>query len=103
MIARPAGIELYRDTARYITVAGVARSDGAALPPLDDLIDTLLARHAFGQKASALDFNTAGPQQSLDYDAIIKNGAPEGQRSEAFQAAVWHLGRSGLVRRAAKL
>jgi primase-polymerase (primpol)-like protein len=91
-----AGIELYRDTARYITVSGLETSHCAALPPLDDLIDTLLARHAFGQKASALDFNTAGPQQSLDYDAIIKNGAPEGQRSEAKhfrpRSGIWQVG-----------
>jgi hypothetical protein len=83
-----AGIELYRDTARYITVSGLETGHCAELPPLDHLIDTLLARHGYGQ-AQPLDFNTAGPQRERDYEALIQNGAPEGERSEFFQAVVW--------------
>jgi hypothetical protein len=89
-----AGIELYRDTARYITVSGLEASHCAELPPLDRLIDTLLARHVHGQ-AQPLDFNTAGPQRELDYEALIQKGAPEGERSELFQAVVWHLAGQG--------
>jgi hypothetical protein len=89
-----AGIELYRDTARYITVSGLETGHCAELPPLDQLIDTLLARHGYGQ-AQPLDFNTAGPQRELDYEALIQNGAPEGERSEFFQAVVWHLAGQG--------
>jgi primase-polymerase (primpol)-like protein len=52
------GIELYRNTARYITVSGLEKGHCAELPSLDELIDTLLARHAYGQQAgTALDFN----------------------------------------------
>ena len=43
-----AGIELYRNTARYITVSGLEIGECAALPPIDGLIDTLLARHGGG-------------------------------------------------------
>ena len=44
-----------------------------------------------------LDFNDAGPQaSSIDYDAVIRDGAPEGQRSELFHACVWHLAAKGM-------
>src|SRR5262249_11370446 len=39
--------------------------------------------------------NDAGPQSSIDYEDLIRNGAPEGERSEAFQAVVWHLAAKG--------
>ena len=90
-----AGIELYRDTARYITVSGLENSHCAALPPLDALIDTLLERHTFGQRSEKLDFNDAGPQRTLDYDDLIRNSVPEGERSELFQSVVWHLASQG--------
>jgi hypothetical protein len=90
-----AGMELYRDTARYITVSGLQIGECAELPPLDGLIDTLLARHALGRQSGKLDFNDAGPQRQLDYDDLIRNGAPEGERSELFQAVVWHLANQG--------
>jgi hypothetical protein len=90
------GIELYRNTRRYITVSGLEKSHCTELPPLDNLIDTLVARHACGQQPGMpLDFNSAGPQRSLDYDDLIQNGAPEGERSELFQAVVWHLANQG--------
>jgi hypothetical protein len=93
-----AGIELYRNTARYITVSGLEVGDCAALPSIDDLIDTLLARHGGGPTRmddGTLDFNAAERQRLFDYDALIRNGAPEGERSEAFAAAVWHLAGQG--------
>src|SRR5262245_33730392 len=89
-----AGIELYRDTARYITISGLEMEPiCAALPPLDRLIDTRLARHS-GEPAG-LDFNDAGRQDGADYDDLIRDGAPEGDRSEKFQAVVWHLAGKG--------
>ena len=93
-----AGIELYRDTARYITVSGLEVGECAALPPIDGLIETLLARHGGGPARmddGPLDFNAADRQRLFDYDALIRNGAPEGERSEAFAAVVWHLAGQG--------
>jgi hypothetical protein len=93
-----AGIELYRNTARYITISGLEIGHCAALPSLDDLIDALLARHSGGRTRAedgTLDFNTAERQKLVDYDALIRNGAPEGERSEAFAAVVWHLAGQG--------
>src|SRR5262249_20473045 len=81
---RAAGIELYRNTARYITISGWQIGQCAELPPLDAFIDMLFARHS-GQAAGGLDFNDAEPQASPDYDDLIQNGAPEGERSELFQ------------------
>lgn len=87
-----------------------------ALPKFDALFDALYARFADVERRPAasecdfapglvigieeiepekeeasglLDFNDAGPQQ--DYQTIIENGAPQGERSEEFQRVVWHL------------
>jgi hypothetical protein len=91
-----AGVELYRNTARYITISGLERGSCATLPSLDNFIDTLFGRYT-GQArhGGELDFNDAGPQSAPDYDNLIRNGAPEGERSEAFQAVVWHLAGQG--------
>jgi primase-polymerase (primpol)-like protein len=57
-----AGIELYRNTARYITISGMQFGEGPALlPPIDEFIDRLFTRHAAG-KAQGLDLNEAGSQ-----------------------------------------
>ena len=46
--------------------------------------------------SAKFDFNNAGPQEAaVDYQGLIENGAPEGQRSEEFQRAVWHLASQG--------
>jgi hypothetical protein len=49
-----AGIEVYRNTARYITISGLETTTCAELPPLDDLIDTLVSRHAYGRREKQL-------------------------------------------------
>jgi hypothetical protein len=93
-----AGIELYRNAARYIAVSGLEVGNCVALPSIDDLIDTLLARHSGGPTRAeddTLDFNATERQKLFDYDALIRNGAPEGERSEAFAAVVWHLAGQG--------
>jgi hypothetical protein len=86
-----AGVEVYRNTARYITVSGLEIGVCAGLPPLDRFIDALLARYG-GQAAGGLDFNDAKSQlSSINYDDVIRNGAPEGQRGDLFHSVVWHL------------
>ncbi len=91
-----AGVELYRKTARYITVSGLEVGTCPELPPIDAFIDIIFARHSGKTKqASGFDFNDAG-RQSADYDDLIRNGAPQGQRSELFQAVIWHLAGQGL-------
>jgi hypothetical protein len=93
-----AGIEIYRDTCRYITVSGLEIGACNELPEPNAFLDTLYARHSKNssqRQNSGLNFNDAGRQPSFDYENIIKNGAPEGQRSEFFQAVVWHLASKG--------
>jgi hypothetical protein len=96
-----AGIELFRNTKKYITISGSERGRCAALPPIDELIDTLEERYdARRRRKSAsktFDFNDAAPQ-SPDYDDLIRNGAPDGgDRSELFHGVVWHLAGKGLT------
>jgi hypothetical protein len=97
-----AAIELYRNAARYITVSGNQLGTCDGLAPIDDLIDRLeqrLDRREARERAAdgGFDFNAAKQQTAgRDYDGIIRNGVPDGQRSEAFQSVVWHLAGRGL-------
>jgi hypothetical protein len=94
--ATGAGVELYRNCARYITISGLQLGECSELPVIDGLLDALFARYSGTAQANGHDFNEAGRQQSsIDYDELIENGAPEGERSELFQAVVWHLAAKG--------
>ena len=78
------------------------------LAPRDDYFDMLLARFD-GRKSSSssrksssslgtpvsLDFNDADEQPQPDYEDLIQNGAPEGERSEKFARVVWYLASQG--------
>jgi hypothetical protein len=92
-----AGIELYRNCARYITISGLQEGSCEDLEPIGEYLDALVAR--FNQQPaptrSELGFNTAGPQQDY-YQHILEHGAHEGERSEKFQEVVWHLAANGL-------
>jgi hypothetical protein len=91
-----AGIELYRNCERYITISGLQEGSCENLPSIDDYLDILKARFDGQQPppSTSFDFNNAGPQPDY-YRDLIENGAPEGQRSEKFQEVVWHLGAEG--------
>jgi hypothetical protein len=92
-----AGIELYRNCARYITISGLQEGSAQGLGPIGDYLDDLVARFDGPPTPSGptiFDFNTAGSQTDYFRD-LIENGAPEGERSEKFQEAVWHLASSG--------
>ena len=107
--ARPApAIELYRNCARYITISGFA-ADRPTCPVLAAARRFL--RHAAGavrQRQPATrqwrryrsTSTTPDRSTQIDYEDLIQNGAPEGERSEKFQAVVWHLAGTGLVDRA---
>jgi hypothetical protein len=102
-----AGVELFRNCERFITVSGLQQGCCERLGQIGEYLDTLLAwseeqvaaakRKAKEQSQQSLidnllDFNTAGPQVSnFDYQDLIENGAPIGDRSEDFQRVVWHL------------
>jgi hypothetical protein len=90
-----AGVELYRNCARYITISGLQQGACEQMSDIDGYLDILLTRYSNpSQQADPLDFNTAGTQFDY-YQNIIENGAPEGERSEKFQEVVWHLASAG--------
>jgi hypothetical protein len=92
-----AGVELYRNCARYITISGLQQGCCEELGPIGDYFDDLLARfNAPPPNTSAFDFNNAGPQFDY-YRHLIENGAPDGERSEKFQEVIWHLAGAGLT------
>jgi hypothetical protein len=89
-------IELFRHTTRYITISGLQLGNSSELPNIDKLIDNLVTRYdgagtpkTDGQQG---EFANGGD----DIDDLIKHGAPEGQRSEAFARVVWSLAGQGL-------
>jgi putative DNA primase/helicase len=100
-----AAIEIYRGCNRYVTLTGAQISGGTTLQPID--VDAIVAHYdalkpwrtgktkrtrskkSTNGSDGQTDFN--GAAGSFDFDAIIRNGAPNGQRSELFQACVWHL------------
>ena len=89
-----AALELYRNTARYITISGLQQGTCEDLLPIDDYLDSLLTRFDGGNGRTNFDFNNAGPQRDY-YRDLIENGAPNGDRSEKFQEVVWHLASTG--------
>jgi Protein of unknown function (DUF3987) len=93
-----AGIEIYRRAVRYITVSGLQIGECVELPNIDKLIDEIAAEYDAGGKS---DSNSnagadAGGNGFDDIDGLIKHGAPEGARSEAFARCVWSLAGQGL-------
>jgi hypothetical protein len=66
--------------------AGLRLGDCQTLPPLDDFIDAVIERYD-SDGAIRVDSGTI----NRDWEAVIRNGVPAGERSELFQGAVWHL------------
>ena len=91
--ARPnARVELFRKAERYITVSGLKLGQCDGLAPIDNVIDALKARFDKGSEQQRIERLTSPVR---DYSDLIRHGAPEGQRSESFQAVVWHLATKG--------
>ena len=94
------GLELYRNTPRFITISGLQECQCEAMGEIDAYLDELLTRfdgQPPPQSSTRLNLNDAAPQSNSEYFAeIIENGAPEGERSEAFAEVVWHLASSGM-------
>ena len=88
------GIELYRRAVRYITVSGLQIGKCDTLPNIDALIDSLASEHGgtkFADVATQADFQFS----KRGINDLIRHGAPERQRSEAFQGVVWRLANCG--------
>jgi hypothetical protein len=88
-------IEIFRRATRYITVSGLELGHCGELPNIDRLIDDLVAQY---DGARTTDGRQAGAgNDGDDVDDLIKHGASEGQRSEAFARCVWSLAGQGLT------
>jgi putative DNA primase/helicase len=90
-----AAIELYRNTNRYITISGIQIGQCELLTPLDDLLDTVQARYDQRNTKRRDRLNQRQRGDNRNYDDLIRNGAPVGERSELFHSAVWHLANQG--------
>jgi hypothetical protein len=91
-----AGIEVYRNCERYITITGAQLGECKELSELN-LLDKIASAYdgkGRGSKEQSgdngFDFNKAG--KSIDYDGIIRSGAPAGADvSAVFHAVIGHL------------
>jgi hypothetical protein len=91
-----AAIEIYRGCERYITVTGAQFGECEELSELD-LLDKIAAEYDGKEQSNGngFDFNKAGT--SIDYDEIIRTGAPAGADASAvFHAVIGHLNAKGL-------
>jgi hypothetical protein len=89
-----AKIEIYRGAVRYITVSGVEIGHCAALSNIDALIDNLVAQ--YGEKQAAVGDQGNFKLARRGINDLIRNGAPERQRSEVFQSVIFRLANAGL-------
>jgi hypothetical protein len=93
---KDAGIEVYRNCERYITITGAQLGDCKELSELD-LLDKIASAYDSKERdnkeqsdSNGFDFNKAG--KSIDYDEIIRSGAPAGADASAvFHAVIGHL------------
>jgi hypothetical protein len=96
-----AAIEIYRNTARYVTVTGQQIGDCTALVPTNGLLEQIRAHYDGKSKggANGHDFNDDGKQgAAFDYDEVIRNGAPAGSDvSAVFHSVVGHLHAQGMT------
>jgi hypothetical protein len=89
-----ARIEFYRGAVRFITVSGAEISHCTGLPNIDALIDDVLAQYQEEPLSIAI-------QNSFEFgghgiNALIRNGVPDGHRSEVFQSVVFRAANAGL-------
>jgi hypothetical protein len=82
-----ASIEIYRNTARYITISGLQFGKCEKLPPVDDFLDKLLAQHLqvaadAGRSTSTSTGAAAG--ESVDTAAGASSGGTNGSGSFDF-------------------
>src|SRR5262245_42286789 len=91
-----AGVEVYRHATRYITISGLEQGHCNELVNIDALIDGIVAEHDIADNTEKMKTADDGGNGLDDIDHLIRNGAPETQRSEAFARCVWSLAGCGL-------
>jgi hypothetical protein len=96
-----AGIEIYRNNERYITITGLQVGECTELPPSGDLLAKIEAHHSQKKAAKKVDLNNAGGANgsgSIDWNNVIQNGAPAGSDvSAVFHRVVGYLHSKGMT------
>jgi Protein of unknown function (DUF3987) len=90
--SKGAAVEVYRSATRYITISGLQIGECTELPNIDAIVDDIVVQHGSGNGHDAKGFGF-----DFDIDELIRKGAPEGQRSEAFARVVWSLAGQGFT------
>jgi hypothetical protein len=97
--ANGAGIEVYRKTNRYITITGLQIAGGNELSNIDavlhDIIKRFDAKSERPNERSHKAKSSTEHNYNADIDELIKNGAPQGFRSELFSKVIWSLASGG--------
>ena len=93
-------VECYRKATRYITVSREEVGECGTLPNIDGLIDRIVAQYGRPKKTKTDKTEKTDKTQGLEnlpvgIRTIIRNGVPEGDRSEAFFAVVAEFKRRG--------
>ena len=86
-VREKAAIEIYRNAERYITVTGIQVGECKSLGEANGLLEQIQA-HFGAQARNGAGFNCsdAGTSSKIDYDAVIRGGAPVGANvSNLFQ------------------
>src|SRR5262249_14652554 len=87
--------KVYRRTTRYITVSGLEQDHCTRLTNIDAAIDSIVAQHHIADNTKKEKITNGNGFD--DIDNLIRNSAPETQRSEAFARCVWSLAGQGLT------
>jgi hypothetical protein len=91
-----AGVEVYRHATRYITISGLEQGHCNEFINIDALIDGIVTQHDVADNTEKAKTTNDDSNGFDDIDNLIRNGAPETQRSEAFARCVWSLAGCGL-------
>ncbi len=101
--ATKAQIEIFRDTAKVITVTGarLPHLKARALPDIDKLLDDTVATYEAmpkpAPKAKGNGVARINGYRGDDYETFVREGEPEGaNRSDTCHACVWHFAGMGL-------
>jgi hypothetical protein len=92
------GIELFRNTARYITVSGLELGNCSQLPPIDDFLDALRARYDSQREQPRKGREQRQrkaqrvPEQLMQ---LIREGVEAPRRSQRFMQVIGRLERLG--------
>jgi hypothetical protein len=90
-----AKVEIFRGAVRYITVSGQQIGACSELTNIDNLIDGLVAQYGTA-KPKCVPSQGGFKFGKRGINDLLRNGAPERQRSEAFQSVVFRLANAGL-------